>query len=50
MLGRPYVFEKTPWELRKPAPMLGEHTDAVLAEAGCSDAQIAEWREMGVVA
>ena len=50
MLGRPYIFEKTPWELRKPAPMLGEHTDRVLAEAGCSGAQIAEWREMGVVA
>ncbi len=50
MLGRPYIFEKTPWRIEKPAPMPGEHTRQVLAEAGCSEAEVAEWREMGVVA
>jgi crotonobetainyl-CoA:carnitine CoA-transferase CaiB-like acyl-CoA transferase len=32
-----------------PAPLLGEHTDAVLAEIGYSDEQIAELREQGVI-
>jgi crotonobetainyl-CoA:carnitine CoA-transferase CaiB-like acyl-CoA transferase len=30
--GAPYQFSATPWELRRPAPRLGEHTDEVLAE------------------
>jgi benzylsuccinate CoA-transferase BbsE subunit len=32
MPGAPYVFSETPWELRRPAPKLGEHTAEVLAE------------------
>jgi crotonobetainyl-CoA:carnitine CoA-transferase CaiB-like acyl-CoA transferase len=32
-------FEKTPAELRSPAPLLGEHTEAVLAELGISDGE-----------
>ncbi len=32
MPGAPYVLNKTPWELRRPAPKLGEHTAEVLAE------------------
>lgn len=34
MLGRPYLLEKTPWRLRRPAPQLGEHTASVLGELG----------------
>lgn len=34
MLGRPYTLEKTPWRIRWPAPLLGEHTHSVLAEIG----------------
>jgi crotonobetainyl-CoA:carnitine CoA-transferase CaiB-like acyl-CoA transferase len=30
--GAPYVFSRTPWQLRRPAPLLGQHTDEVLAE------------------
>jgi len=50
MLGRPYVFEATPWKLRRPAPMLGEHTSATLGELGFEDSQIAAFRRDGVVA
>ena len=32
--GRPLVMNKTPWEYRRPAPQLGEHTDEVLQAAG----------------
>ncbi|MGH7899622.1 MAG: CoA transferase, partial [Candidatus Binatia bacterium] len=32
--GAPYVLSRTPWRLRRPAPLLGEHTREVLAEIG----------------
>jgi benzylsuccinate CoA-transferase BbsE subunit len=33
--GAPYRFSRTPWELRRAAPRLGEHTREVMAEIGC---------------
>jgi len=30
--GAPYLFSKTPWRLRLPAPLYGQHTEEVLAE------------------
>ena len=32
--GRPFLMSETPWEYRRPAPRLGEHTDEVLRELG----------------
>ena len=32
MPGAPYVFSRTPWEMRYPAPKLGEHTAEILAQ------------------
>jgi crotonobetainyl-CoA:carnitine CoA-transferase CaiB-like acyl-CoA transferase len=43
-------FEATPAELRIPAPLLGEHTDAVLTEAGVTGSELAELHTTGVVA
>ena len=45
----PNQFLGTPAELGGPAPGLGEHTDALLAELGLGD-RIDEWRAQGVVA
>jgi len=42
-------FEDTPSSLRRPAPLLGEHTDEVLAEAGLTPDQIAKLHRAGVV-
>ena len=42
-------FEETPAELRLPAPMLGEHTDEVLAEIGVSSEQLAKFRAAGLL-
>ncbi len=50
MLGRPYIFEKTPWRIRSAAPSLGQHTDAVLGEIGCSTGEIGRLRAERVVA
>jgi formyl-CoA transferase len=40
-LGIPVKLSETPGSVRRPAPLLGEHTAEVLGEAGFSDAEIA---------
>jgi crotonobetainyl-CoA:carnitine CoA-transferase CaiB-like acyl-CoA transferase len=42
-------FERTPASIRLPAPLHGEHTDAILAELGIDPPAIAALRERGVV-
>jgi crotonobetainyl-CoA:carnitine CoA-transferase CaiB-like acyl-CoA transferase len=42
-------FERTPAQIRRPAPLLGEHTDEVLREIGLHEHEIAELRTSGVV-
>ncbi|MDP9238052.1 MAG: CoA transferase [Chloroflexota bacterium] len=34
--GAPYRFSETPWRIERRAPLLGEHTEEVLAELGAS--------------
>ncbi len=43
-------FERTPAELHRFAPMLGEHTDEVLLETGVAREDLVELRAQGVVA
>ncbi|QFG03715.1 CaiB/BaiF CoA transferase family protein [Tepidiforma bonchosmolovskayae] len=50
MLGRPYIFEKTPWRIRSAAPRLGEHTRTILQEAGFEPAAIDTLAAAGVIA
>ncbi|HET9338754.1 MAG TPA: CoA transferase, partial [Casimicrobiaceae bacterium] len=48
-LGCPVHFSATPTSVTRPAPMLGEHTREVLADAGYSDAAIDALVAEGVV-
>ena len=49
VLGPPVKLSGTPTRFERLAPMLGEHTDEVLHEAGLSDADIARLRSAKVV-
>ncbi|MEX6507124.1 CaiB/BaiF CoA transferase family protein [Jiella sp. M17.18] len=49
MTGFPMKFSETPSQVRHPAPDLGQHTEAVLTEAGYSAEEIAAFRAAGVV-
>jgi crotonobetainyl-CoA:carnitine CoA-transferase CaiB-like acyl-CoA transferase len=48
-LGSPIKLSETPPVTGRPAPLLGEHTDAVLIEAGFDPADISELRAADVV-
>ena len=47
--GFPVRLTETPAGLRRPAPILGEHTDEILAELGCSAEDITGLRAEGVL-
>lgn len=49
VVGPPYHLSASPPEVRLPPPLLGEHSDAILAELGYDAAAIAELREARVV-
>ena len=47
--GPPFTLGPGTWRAAR-APLLGEHTDAVLREmAGASDADLAGWRKAGII-
>lgn len=50
MLGFPVKVKPDSCEIRRPAPELGEHSDAVLRALGYSDDRISELRARGVLA
>jgi crotonobetainyl-CoA:carnitine CoA-transferase CaiB-like acyl-CoA transferase len=49
-VGSPVMVEGQPYRVRYPAPEHGEHTDEILGDMGYAAAEIAKWRESGVVA
>ena len=48
-IGVAVKLSDTPGSVRTPAPLLGQHTDDVLAELGYSDADIAALRQSGAL-
>jgi len=49
MPGRPFIMNDSPWELRRPAPLLGQHTVEILREMEFPDSQIDALLEARVV-
>jgi CoA:oxalate CoA-transferase len=49
MLGFPIKFSDMPCRVRRPAPGLGEHSDEILAELGCTESDREVWRRDGVI-
>jgi crotonobetainyl-CoA:carnitine CoA-transferase CaiB-like acyl-CoA transferase len=49
LVGSPMKFSETPVQVRRPPPLLGEHTAEVLAEFGIDDAQRLALKERGVL-
>jgi crotonobetainyl-CoA:carnitine CoA-transferase CaiB-like acyl-CoA transferase len=49
-LGLPIKFSATPGSIRRPAPLLGEHTREILVELGYDDGEIAVLVKEGAVA
>jgi crotonobetainyl-CoA:carnitine CoA-transferase CaiB-like acyl-CoA transferase len=49
MTGFPMKFEASPLQIRHPAPDLGAHNEAILREAGYSEADIAQLITNGVI-
>jgi alpha-methylacyl-CoA racemase len=50
LLGMPVKFSETPGDATRPAPALGEHTEAVLREGGLADDEIAKLLDSGAAA
>jgi crotonobetainyl-CoA:carnitine CoA-transferase CaiB-like acyl-CoA transferase len=49
MLGTPIKLSAQPASIRRPPPVLGQHTDEILAAAGYPAGRIAELRAAGVI-
>jgi len=49
MVGPPFQMSEAPLAAQGPSPMLGEHTDEVLAEAGLTPEEVERLRAAGVV-
>ena len=45
----PVKLHATPGEVRHRAPLLGEHSGAILSELGYSDSEIADLKKSGAV-
>ena len=49
LTGIPFKLSDTPGSIRRPPPLLGEHTDEVLSELGYSGDEIVALRRDGIV-
>lgn len=49
MIGMPIELSDTPGRIENAPPLLGQHTDEVLSEAGYSEAEVRMFRDDGIV-
>ena len=49
LVGQPIRLDRTPSEVRTPAPTLGEHSEEILGEIGYDADAIAALRAAGIV-
>jgi crotonobetainyl-CoA:carnitine CoA-transferase CaiB-like acyl-CoA transferase len=48
-LGMPAKLSETPATVRHPAPLLGQHSEQILAESGFDHSDVQKWIEQGIV-
>ena len=48
-LGRPFIMERMPWQLRMPAPLLGQHNEEVYGRLGYGKQDLVMLRQLGVI-
>ncbi len=49
LAGRPFVMPETPWALRRPAPLLGQHNGEVYGDLGYTPEDMVTLREVGAI-
>ncbi len=47
--GRPFIMSETPWQLRRPAPTLGQHNAEVYGALGISGEELVWLRQNGII-
>ncbi|UCG83403.1 MAG: CoA transferase [Dehalococcoidia bacterium] len=47
--GRPVLCDELPWNIRRPAPLLGEHNEEVYTSLGYTKENLVKLREMGII-
>ncbi|MCI0794516.1 MAG: CoA transferase [Chloroflexi bacterium] len=47
--GRPFIMDQSPWAVRHPAPLLGQHNQEVLLQLGYSREDIVLLRQQGAI-
>ncbi len=47
--GRPFIMSETPWDLRRPAPTLGQHNEELLTGLGYSREDVIQLRQQGAI-
>ncbi len=47
--GRPFIMEETPWAMRRPAPLLGQHNADVYSELGYSKEDLVALRQSNII-
>ena len=47
--GAPFKMSETPWKIKRPAPLLGQHNQEVLGDLGYSKEDLVKLRQQGVI-